>query len=239
MVSQVTPRRRAVLPPGGNPPKRVHNGPPLFADLNTIVASMRGDLYARVMRKAQRMALIEWRDRKQAPGVAARMEESGKTFYNFSARSRPRKGKPYYVHSGGLRRMLLARKPKSAYQGAHRVVTRLKYGGGALNFLVDKRGTRSTTRSLTVATVTVAAHTRRAGTVQVTSYAQAKRIDRVIRNKAAHPYSAEFGQFQRDRVWIQQRTRELFVMLLRRLVVDPKTGGIKDNVLGRDGLVAA
>jgi hypothetical protein len=208
----------------------------LFVNLHTLLATMRGDLYARVMRKAQRSALIEWRDRKDPPGVAARMEHAGREFYHFSARARPRRGKPYYVHSGGLRRMLLARKPRSSYQGGARVVTRLKYGGGALNFLVDKRGTRSTTRSLTVATVTVAAHTRRSGTVEVISYSQRKRVDRVIRNKAAHPYSTEFGQFQRDSVWIQRRTAALFTLLLRRLVIDRRTGGLKDNVLDERGV---
>lgn len=211
-------------------------GKPLFLDLLTLVEFLRGDLYVRFMRRAQKQALIEWRDRSNPPGLDARFTEEGKSFYDFSRRQRPRRGKGYFIHSGALRRMMKTRQPRSLNTRKDTVVTTMKYGGGALSFLVDVRGTRSISRSHTVAAVQVRGHTRRgiggiATIVQVKTYSQQHRIDKTVRNKASLPYSAEFARFIRDQAWIEKRTGQLFLMIVRRAVLDRRTGGVKSSML--------
>ena len=115
---------------------------PVFKDLDGLVKSLKGDLFSRWMRRAQKQALTEWRDREQAPGLAARFTKMGADFYQF-ARRLSRKNKPAFVKTGGLRAMLLKRKPKAKSGQGTDVVTVFKYGGGALNLLKDQRGINS------------------------------------------------------------------------------------------------
>ncbi len=88
---------------------------------------------------AQKEALILWRDRKSAPGIAARFTKAGATYYGFTPRStkynKRKGGLPDFTYTGKLREMLHGRKPRSITAGnSDMAVTRLAYGGGALNF---------------------------------------------------------------------------------------------------------
>jgi hypothetical protein len=138
---------------------------PVFKDLDGLVKSMRGDLFARWMRRAQKQALVEWRDRTEPPGLMARFERAGIGFYGFSARARPRKG-GYYVRSGALREQMRKRKPFAKNKRGTDVVTVFKYGGGALNFLTDKKGIKGVTRQVMSVSVTRQAVTRSAHSYQ-------------------------------------------------------------------------
>jgi hypothetical protein len=221
----------------------------IFKDLAGLVASMKGDLFARWMRRAQKQALIEWRDRKQAPGLAARFEKSGEQFYEFSKRPRPRRT-PYYVKTGKLRDMMSQRKPKAKNNRGTDVVTALKFGGGALNFLGSKYGIYSITKSTTRVQVTVTGHQRktstvtqfdRPGGVKVKSYTRAggpikaysfSRAQTVIGSSpVSKSYAAEFGAFHRDQPWITKRVEVLFSQISRKASIDRRSGGIKSSVL--------
>lgn len=221
----------------------------IFKDLAGLVASMRGDLFARWMRRAQKQALIEWRDRKQAPGLAARFEKSNADFYDFSKRSRPRRT-PFYVKTGKLRDMMSQRKPKAENNRGTDVVTTLKFGGGSLNFLQNIRGVASISKSVTRVAVTVSAHQRRGSTVNqfdrpggvivksyqrkggaIAAYSATKTVTHSVTAPAARSYAAEFGAFHRDQPWIAKRVEVLFAQIARKASIDRRSGGIKSSVL--------
>lgn len=207
--------------------------PPVFMDLNRLVQSMKSGLYVRFMRRAQKATLMEWRDRQQTPGLRARFTHSGRPYYNFSDRSQRKRRLPFYVNTGRLRDSLMRRKPKSLNTRGTDVVTVLKFGGGALNFLNNKFGTSSRSVTQSSTTVTVSGHRRRSGatSISVRSYRQRKVVDRVVRNRSNKSYAAEFGAFVRDAPWIKKRTAVLFSQIVRRSVIDRRTGGIKSSVL--------
>lgn len=214
---------------------------PVFKDLDGLAKSLKSDLFVRWMKRAQKQALIEWRDRTEAPGLAARFTEAGKSYYNFS--NRVNKKRAPYVLSGALRKMLLQRKPQARRSDKTEVVTFLKFGGGALNFLDKIYGTRSTTTSLTTTVATVKSYQRgdanvtttngtfirRGGTVQ--GY-QINHVSKTIKKiKSPNSYAEEFAQFTKDGPWIAQRARALFALIARKSSVDRRTGGIKSTVL--------
>lgn len=220
---------------------------PILKDLSELVASLKGDLFTRWMKRAQKQALIEWRDRKQAPGLAARFEKSGEGFYDFSKRSRPRRT-PYYVKTGKLRAMMSRRTPKARNSGSD-VVTTLKFGGGALNALTNKYGVYSVSKTTTRTQVTVTSHQRKASTVtqfdrpggvKVKSYNRSggpikaysfSRAQTVIGSSpVSKSYAAEFGAFHRDQPWITKRVSVLFSIIARKASVR-RNGGIKSSVL--------
>lgn len=222
---------------------------PVFKDLDGLVRSLKGDLFARWMRRAQKQALIEWRDRTTAPGLMARFESSGSRFYDFSARRRPRLNGTSYLRSGALRDLLRRRKPKAKNKQGTDVVTVLKFGGGALNLLTNMRGVRSTGITRMVTSVAVRAYQR--GPVNVQPFTRrghrvdgfdrrggmvrAYTISRASTSRTSTPasasYAAEFAVFHRDRPWIAKRTEVLFATIARRASVDRRTGGIKSSVL--------
>lgn len=215
---------------------------PVFKDLDGLVRSLRGDLFARWMRRAQKQALIEWRDRTEPPGLMARFERAGIGFYSFSARSRPRRG-GYYVRTGALREQLRRRRPLAKNKRGVDVVTVFKYGGGALNFLTDKKGIKGVTRQAMSVSVTMPATTRsphsylrqnnvypRAGG-PVRAYTYTRTTTSTTGIPASTSYAAEFGAFLRDAAWIRRRSDVLFSIIARKASVDRRTGGIKSSVL--------
>ncbi len=222
---------------------------PVFKDLNGLVKSLRSDLFARWMRRAQKQALIEWRDRTTPPGLMARFERAGIGYYDFSQRQR-RRPAGFYLKSGGLREAMRRRKPRSLNGRGTDVVTVFKYGGGALNFLTDTRGVKMVSKSKARIPVTMPAVTRRPavvaqfdrpGGIMVKSYIRAggpvksyvQTRTTIIRtvNKSDRTMAQEFGGFVRDRAWISERTGVLFASIARRAAVDRRTGGIKSDVL--------
>ena len=222
---------------------------PVFKDLHGLMKSLRADLFARWMRRAQKQALMEWRDRTAPPGLMARFERAGIGFYDFSQRVR-RRPAGFYLKSGGLREMMRRRKPRSLNNRGTDVVTVFKYGGGALNFMTDQRGIKTVSKSTARVPVTMPAVTRNPATVAqfdrpggimvksyvrsggpVKSYVQTRTtIIRTV-NKSDRTMSQEFGGFVRDRAWITKRTGVLFASISRRAAVNHRTGGIKSDVL--------
>lgn len=205
----------------------------IYQDFGALVAQLRGDLFRRWMRRAQKAALLEWRDRKAPPGLDARFTKAGAEYYGFGNRKHR---KPflanvwYYSHSGDLRAMMHGRRPRSLRSDTQ-VVTRLKFGGGALNFLTKLTPVRSISRELHsgVAGVSAYDYTRRVKStgvrINVTvpkHLANWKRYVRVY-HRGGQSYAAEFGDFSKDREWISTRTGALFLRIFRR------------GVLARDG----
>lgn len=192
-------------------------------DLEALVRQLRGDLFQRWMTRAQKGALLEWRDREQTPGLAARMTAPGEKYYRWGDRA-PRyyaQKIPGYVRNfsapvreyfktGALRQRLLARRPK-AIRGGDVVRTRLAYGGLSLNFMdgPSYRPVQQVVRlvervSITVREHAVAAHQRSVRTrsglrrVMVAGYqVGAHRVDRIVGRsqlvRGGEPYGRAWG----------------------------------------------
>jgi hypothetical protein len=170
-------------------------------DLSRLAQEIRGDVLKRWVAKAQKSALLEWRDRVLPPGLAARFTIPGRAFYRFAYRFSAKTSQPPFLKTGAFRNMLMNRRPRTSYKGLE-VVTRLKFGGGPLNFLGNRRGWTSL---ITTAT----------GKARVA---------------AARTYVEEFGAFQKDQPWIERKIAINLRRIYRSAAYDRRTGKIKDNV---------
>jgi hypothetical protein len=185
--------------------------------LRQIETAIRSDVWSRWMAAAQRRALLWWRDRRVAPGLAARFTVSGAAYYGFGARRfNPYRVKPYYHVSGTLERMLMSRRPRTSRRPGV-VESRLAFGGGSLNFLTaaNQRPVIGwTTVSRPIGTTTSVA-TRR------------------VPVRGGDSYAAAFGRFTRDRLAIEARV----AIELRKIVrasAYTKKGTFRSTVLSQD-----
>lgn len=218
-----------------------------FADTAELIRQLRDDIFVRIGRKAQKQALLEWRDRGSAPGLAARFTLRGRSFYNFSRRKGegqvPRK--PAFYASGSLRNALLRRAPKARTKSKAYVETYIKYGGGSLNFLtapnqrgVVKTGDGVRFYSVSMPPVTRVAHTltvRGVGYYRSGGSVRGHTARRTQKYKtfslSARTYAQEFAEFGRDQPWIERRTNELIEYIFRKTALDKRTGGVKNKYL--------
>ncbi|HYG69177.1 MAG TPA: hypothetical protein VD838_16015 [Anaeromyxobacteraceae bacterium] len=212
-------------------------------DLGSLTKNLKRVYLVRWMRIAQKRALIEWRDRDKAPGVMARFTKDGSTFYDFSERNpwynRYKGYTPDFVNTGNFRTMLRSRVPTSPRKVAGDLVTtRLKYGGGVLNLLVDRHGEKVRTVTSTTIATFVDPHIRGApwtandpgGMVVVKGYQQTRVTKTVEITRATESYSKEFGKFARDREWIVARTNAIFLELWRKAVLT-KRGKVRTKYM--------
>lgn len=195
-------------------------------ELRMIESLVRSDIWDRWLAKAQRMALLWWRDRRVPPGVAARFTVSGVTYYGFGNRFRkPYSLWPFYRVHGDLERAILLRKPRTSYRG-NTVESRLAFGGGTLNFMTttskpDMRpivGWTKTTRSLTE-TFNVSGYTRATRTgasISIAAYSmtRTRNFSRTDPQRGGDTYAVAFGRFTKDRPAIQARV----LVELRKIV---------------------
>lgn len=212
-----------------------------FQQLRDAESVLRSDIWDRYVALAQRRALIWWQQRRVPPGVAARFTSAGISYYGFGRRGRkPYSLPPYYHVTGRLSRAILARKPKTSRSTGH-VVTRLAFGGGALNFMTTPSmrpvtGWVRSTRTITEA-FTVGAYTRpwRRGsptTVKVSGYSVSRQrtVGRSKPVRGGETYAAAFGHFNKD-----QRAIELRVAIELRKIVRTraltKSGDFRTSVL--------
>lgn len=210
-----------------------------FKDLDAFVQQLRGDLFARWMRRAQKAALLEWRDRKDPPGLAARFTAAGAAFYRFGPRSsygvlnRIKGGTQHYVLTGGTRDMMAKRRP-TAVRGTQDIVSRLKYGGGKLNFLTNVGAVTGRNVVRWRETVAVAGYTykhhKTGATVSVSPGTSNRARKKVTFTRSATSYAADFGRFLRDSPWIADRTAVLFREIIRRAAFT-KGGMLRSNML--------
>lgn len=210
----------------------------LLPDLQHLVDQLRGDVFARWMARAQKGALIEWRDRTTAPGLAARFTFAGNDFYGFrSQHGRSyfvQKGRlPDYVKTGRLRDMMKARLPRTV-RGTGDVTTRLAYGGGALNFLTAIGPVIGEHKEVTRIPVTVAGysykHHRSGAIVVVASHPGTRKRIRWVYERSTESFADAFGKFDRDRPWIANRVGELFLAIFRAAALT-KRGELRSSVL--------
>lgn len=208
-------------------------------DLQRLVDQLRGDLFARWMGRAQKGALIEWRDRTQAPGLAARFTFAGNDFYGFRGHNGRsyfvQKGRlPDYVKTGRLRDMLAKRKPRTIRGSKADVTTRLAYGGGALNFLANIGPILSEHKEVTRVPIVVAGyaykHHKSAKIVVVPAHPSTRRRIRWVYERSSESYADAFGRFDRDRPWIANRVGELFLVIFQRAALT-KGGQLRSAVL--------
>lgn len=208
-------------------------------DLQRFVGQLRGDLFARWMGRAQKAALIEWRDRTQAPGLAARFTFAGNDFYGYRGQHGRsyfvQKGRlPDYVKTGSLRDMLAKRKPRTIRGTKADVTTRLAYGGGHLNFLANIGPVIGEHKEVTRVPIVVAGysykHHKTAKIVVVPGHAATRQRIRWVFERSSESFADAFGRFDRDRPWIAARVPELFLKIYQRAALT-KAGTIRSSVL--------
>lgn len=212
-------------------------------DLTALVQQLKGDLFVRWTRRAQKAALIEWRDRRESPGLAARFTAAGSAFYGFGERptkyNRGKGSTQDYVKTGDFRDSLKLRKPRAIRGTGDTVTTRLRYGGGVLNFLTKIGPMTNEARIVERIPVQIRGYSYRVqmnldktGGREITvrgHTAQRQRIRRQV-TRSSTSYAAEFGRFVKDQPWIAQRTAELFAEIVRKAAFT-KGGKLKSSVL--------
>ena len=233
---------------------RSSGGGPAVAALLRIAEQLRGDLLNRWMALAQKRALIWWRNRRVCPGLRARFTVAGAAYYGFTSRERkPSSLMPYYHISGALEKALMLRKPKTkqAKRNGGNVVTRLAYGGHALNLMAttskpDMRGIVGYSRTSRTITESfhVASHIRKdssgAASVTVSGYDMVRHRDvsRSVPVRGGETHAALFGKFVRDRPAIEARVLVEFRKIVRAQAIDKRTGQIKSSALSEGGEAA-
>lgn len=202
------------------------------AGIDKLLDQMDGELFVRLMKRAQKMALIEWRDKRTFPGLMDRFTKEGAQARQFHARLKStnarKHGLPDYWQTGRLRTALLARQPKSENRGSGRgnfeAVTKLKYGGLSLNALSNKFGVTSETRTPIVISSTIAGYEQgRKGkhgtriTVTVKSYVQKRKSFNHQVVRCGVSYSAEFAEISEDVPFIKSRVEFHFRQIIAGL----------------------
>jgi hypothetical protein len=185
--------------------------------LQAMAASLAEPVWRRLMTRAQKAALIQWRDSTTAPGLAARMTRAGKDAYGYADRiSTPRRKRgtaAAFNKSGALARMLATRRPRGIRDPAM-VRTRLAIGGGALNFLGGMRGgTVSTVRvpvAVQISAHAVRTHTRRS--TGVAAYARASYSAIRIRRRTNRQ---EWEDFSKDAPGLRRMVADHFLTIVR------------------------
>jgi hypothetical protein len=208
-------------------------------DLQRFVDQLRGDLFARWMARAQKGALLEWRDRAIAPGLAARFTFAGNDFYGYRGQHGRsyfvQKGRlPDYVKTGRFRDMLAKRKPRTIRGSKADVTTRLAYGGGALNFLTNIGPVVGEHKEVTRVPIVVDGyaykHFKTGKIVVVASHSETRRRVRWVYERSSESFADAFGKFDRDRPWIANRVTELFQVIFQRAALT-KGGQVRSSVL--------
>lgn len=186
-----------------------------------ILESLTPRALAAMIAKAQRLALTDWQTATKPPGLAARFTRAAHHFYQFADRTkaynRRKRGRPDYVFTGALQKQLAARQVRTSRAGGA-VVSRLAFGGGALNLLRDKHPVEV---SKTIAVVAVqvpaqqvSAHTRTRGRpFPVRAHARAgftsqRRVTKTTRAPRGIDYATPFGELGRDQSFIILRYNE-------------------------------
>jgi hypothetical protein len=177
---------------------------------------------AAMIAKAQRLALTDWQTATQPPGLAARFTRAAHHFYQFADRTksynRKKRGKPDYVFTGTLQKQLAARQVRTSRAGGA-VVSRLAFGGGALNLLKDKHPFDVRKSQVVVAVqmpaMQISAHSRaRSGGSHAVKghtragYTTQRRITQTTRAPRGIDYATPFGDLSRDQAFILLRYNE-------------------------------
>jgi hypothetical protein len=227
------------------------------AAIQRLALVIRGDIWNRWMAIAQKRALIWWRDRIVPPGLKARFTVAGAKYYGFGMRLRkPSSLMPYFRVSGALEAMLMKRRPKTprASLNSNIVRTTLKFGGGALNFLMstgkpDMRPVVGYSVAYVQKTETfnVSSYTRAYRTaggiksVTIPSYTMTRVAKRrtVTPQRAGEPHGVTFGRFTRDAPAIAARVAVEFRRIVRSSAYDKRTGDLKSSILNTGELAGA
>lgn len=164
-------------------------------------------------RAALRLALLEFRDRKEFPGVAARFTMSAYGDYRFSHRL-TRRGRKImldpYVATGGMRSEVLRRKPRIK-NGTDEVTGRISINARVMNFLRSVYPTaiivksRESVRDIRGPFVRMV----KGRAVQVNAHTVLIHKTKYERKKKTDSYAEEWGLRHAETKWIQDRANAL------------------------------
>ncbi len=208
-------------------------------DLQRLVDQLRGDLFHRWMTRAQKATLIEWRDRQDAPGLAARFTFSGNDFYGFKGQHGRgyfvQKGRlPDYVKTGRLRDMQAARKPETVRGSGTDVVTRMRIGGGSLNQLTTIGPVISEAKQVQRIPTMIRGYSyphHKTGTmVTVAAHPSTRRRVTWHYTRSAVSFADQFLDLTKDRQWLADRVRYHFERIVSSAAFT-KRGELRSSVL--------
>ncbi len=206
--------------------------------LEALVFRLKGKTLISLLRKAQRQVLMEWRDRRASPGIAARFTTAGEKFYAFGQRWggywRKKGSLPDFWKTGRLRDMNLARKPRAVNGTGATVITRMKLGGGPLHNLTTVGGITNLQRVVDRSPVVVSPYTythARTGTlVSVAQSQQVRTRTRLVVERSSRSMADEFIDTVRDRPWIERRADQVIGKMMRELIRKLATGGARSRL---------
>jgi hypothetical protein len=212
-----------------------------FSFIDEMLSELSPEKFYSLMRAAQQMTILEWRDRLEYPGLAARFTGVGNQLrYGFQNRlkstDRRREKKmdgSDFVFTGGTKRAMMQRKPHSANnKGSKVAVTTFKYGGLGINFLTKINGVVTDEKVRAVDRVAAKAyiqtrHNKEKGTasiVAISGYTMSRPTIHHIVQRSSISYAQEWGNFAGDMAWLQARVPVVFMELAR-------TGVMRDGKL--------
>jgi hypothetical protein len=213
-----------------------------IVQMRALAEQIRGEVWRRWYGLAQRRALLWWKLRRVAPGVAARFTNDGARYYGYGNRLRkPSSLLPYYKVNNGLELLILNanRKPKTKRTGGGPVETVLAFGGGSLNFMTRDNyrpviGWTRTTRVLHES-FNVGSYTRatKSGSVQVQAYSMSRwrTVNKSSPRRGGPTHAEAFGNMLRDRPALEARVAIEMRRIIQRSAIDKRTGKIKTSVL--------
>lgn len=196
-------------------------------DLTRLVELLQPKEFRGHIAAAQKAAWMEWKGRKEYPGLAMRFSQTNSPNpYGFSARANRRRVKnagdtlPFYTFSGSFKRSVMQRRPKTKYNSAT-VSTRFTIFGGVLNLLGQNtmRGWSSQVETEKIEKVQRTAHIRtvKGRPVRVSAYTQNRRVRTYSGGISNKTYAEEWG-FRHDEIlWISRRTDEILRDRLGRI----------------------
>lgn len=203
-----------------------------FAFVDTLLTELTPEKYYSLMRAAQQATILEWRDRSEFPGLAARFRGVGNQMrYGFQNRLRSTAGRPAkrgdgsdYVNSGGTRDAMMKREPHSLNTKGSKVAkTIFKYGGGKINFLTAINGVADEQWVKAVDRVSAQAYVRHqknkttgtATLVAVSGYVAYRPVTHHVVVRSSVSYAQDWARFDYDLAWMQARVPVVFMELAR------------------------
>lgn len=194
-------------------------------DLQAFAQALEGPLLLRWMKNAQRQALLDFRDRTEYPGLAARFQPGNPYLFNYRIPGNRRKLPPYR-HTGAMMQELLRRTPKSRTVGGE-VVTTMSIRPRVLPFLARYKSIFSIVRGVAPVTYTAKVYKDSVGRtgayqMQITRMSKTKRL--IFTDKT---YADEWALRPEETTWIADAVDAKLSAVLRQRIRRQSRGRVR------------
>ena len=184
-------------------------------DLRAVAEALDGPLLLRWIKAAQRTALLDFRDRQEFPGVAARFTPGNPYLFNYRLAGKRRKLPPYR-HTGAMMQELLRRKPKSTVEGGA-VVTTMSIRPRVLPFLNRWKSVFSIVSGPGQVTYQAKVYkdsVGRTGAYTMSITRMARKVKRIILTDKT--YADEWSLRPEETAWVREATDAKLAEVLRQ-----------------------